>query len=99
MSHFKKIPGFLGYEVSQDGTVRRNGKRVKSRKDDDGYDRVDLYQDGKRKTRFVHSLVNSAHNGGSGEVDHNDKNRSNNNASNLESVSRKENMRRTRKKS
>jgi len=95
----KDIPGFPGYKISENGNVyNKSGKIVKSRKDPDGYKRVDLYQNGIRKTRFVHSLVNSAHNGGTGEVDHNDKNRSNNNASNLESVSRKENMRRTRKK-
>lgn len=95
---FKKIPGFLGYSISENGTVMRNGKTVKPRKDDDGYNRVDLYKNGERSTKFVHSLVNKVHNGGNGEVDHNDKNRANNKASNLESVSHTENMRRTRKK-
>lgn len=95
----KPISGFPGYKISSSGKVTGpEGKTVKSRPDRDGYRRVDLYKDGKRFTRFVHTLVNKAYNGGSGEVDHNDKDRSNNNASNLESVSRKENMRRTRKK-
>ena len=95
----KKIPGFPGYSISKSGTVTNSkGDVVKSRKDPQGYERIDLYSGGSRKTKFVHSLVNSAFNHGSGEVDHKDKDRSNNSASNLESVSRKENMRRMKKK-
>lgn len=99
MSSFKKIKGFLGYSVSDTGTVKGpSGNVVKPRKDDDGYERVDLYKDGARSTKFVHTLVNMAHNGTSGEVDHGDRNRSNNSAKNLEAVSHKENMRRVKGK-
>jgi len=95
----KSIPGFPDYTISKDGVVKnKEGAVVNSRKDGDGYQRVDLYLDGKRFTKFVHSLVNECYGNGGSEVDHKDNDRSNNKASNLEGVSRKENMKRLGKR-
>jgi hypothetical protein len=93
MSHGKSIPGFPGYTVTSSGTVRGpDGNTLSPRKDSDGYLRVDLRVDGKRFTRFVHTLVEKAFGGSGKEVDHKNNNRTDNRASNLESVSHKENM-------
>jgi hypothetical protein len=95
MSDVKNVPGFPGYTVSSTGTVRGpDGNKLSPRKDKDGYERVDLRLEGKRFTKFVHSLVESAFGGSATEVDHKNGNRSDNRASNLETVSRKENMNR-----
>lgn len=95
----KAIPGFPGYTISKSGTVKNeSGEIVKARKDSDGYQRVDLYNNGKRYTRFVHTLVNEAYGNGGSEVDHKDNDRANNSAGNLEGVSRKENMKRLSKR-
>ena len=93
---YKPIPGFPGYKVSEKGSViGPDGNKLSPRKDKDGYERVDLRLDGKRFTRFVHTLVTKAFNGGKvKEVDHKNNNRTDNNASNLEPVSHKENMKR-----
>lgn len=92
---FKPIPGFPGYKINRGGTIKNSsGEIIKSRDDKDGYKRVDLRNGGKRFTRFVHTLVNRTFNGTSGEVDHKDNDRTNNNASNLEKVSHQENMKR-----
>ena len=100
MSEERSIPGFPGYTITRSGTVRNSaGKKLSPRKDVDGYQRVDLRLGGKRFTRFVHTLVEKAFGAGDGkEVDHKDGNRANNNASNLETVSRKENMNRMNKR-
>lgn len=91
----KPIPGFPGYTVSPDGVVcGPDGNRLSPRKDDDGYIRVDLRKDGKRYTRFVHTLVSLAFHGSAKEVDHKDGNRTNDTAGNLEPVSHDENMKR-----
>lgn len=96
MSEEKPIPGFPGYTITRSGTIRNAaGKKMSPRKDNDGYLRVDLRINGDRVTRFVHTLVEKAFGvGGAKEVDHKDGDRTNNNASNLETVSRKENMKR-----
>lgn len=95
MNHGKPIPGFPGYTVTSSGTVYGpDGNTLSPRKDSDGYMRVDLRLDGKRFTRFVHTLVEKAFGGHGKEVDHKDGNRKNNSASNLESVSHDENMKR-----
>lgn len=95
MSEQKPIPGFPGYTATRSGVIRGpEGNKLSPRKDVDGYERVDLRVKGKRFTRFVHSLVERAFGGSGSEVDHKDGNRTNNKASNLETVSRKENMKR-----
>lgn len=99
MSHGKPIPGFPGYTVTSSGQVYGpDGNKLSPRKDSDGYERVDLRLDGKRFTRFVHTLVEKAFGGSGKEVDHKDGDRTNNTASNLETVSRQENMRRMAKR-
>lgn len=90
----KPIPGFPGYSVTANGDVYGPEGKLSPRKDPDGYERVDVRLDGKRFTRFVHTLVEKAFGGNGKEVDHKDGNRTNNKASNLETVSRKENMKR-----
>lgn len=89
----KEVPGFPGYTVSSDGTIRGpDGNTLSPRKDKDGYERVDLRLDGKRFTKFVHSIVESAFGGSGSEVDHKNNDRTDNRASNLETVSHSENM-------
>jgi len=91
----KPIPGFPGYKITQSGSITGpDGGTLSPRKDKDGYQRVDLRRDGIRFTRFVHTLVEKTFGGSGKEVDHKDGNRSNNKKSNLETVSRKENMKR-----
>ena len=95
MSKTKPVPGFPGYKVSSSGTVYGpDGNKLSPRKDSDGYERVDLRLDGKRFTRFVHTLVEGAFGGSAKEVDHKNGDRTDNSADNLETVSRKENMKR-----
>lgn len=96
---FKPIPGFPGYKVNSSGTVKGpDGNTLSPRKDKDGYERVDLRLDGKRFTKFVHTLVEKAFGGSGKEVDHKNGDRTDNRASNLETVSRKENMKRMGKR-
>lgn len=96
MSNAKPIPGFPGYTVNNQGTCYGpDGNTLSPREDRDGYKRVDLRLNGKRITRFVHTLVEKTFGGNDAkEVDHKDGNRSNDNASNLETVSHDENMKR-----
>lgn len=61
-----------------------------------GYEIVDLYKNGKRKTVRVHRLVAEAfipNNDNKPEVNHIDGNKHNNNVDNLEWVTKKENCR------
>lgn len=93
---FKPIPNFPGYKVSKNGTViGPDGNKLSPREDFDGYMRVDLRRNKRRYTRFIHTLVASAWHGSSGqETDHLDRDKTNNHASNLEPVSKAENLRR-----
>jgi len=95
MSAKQPIPGFPGYSVTAEGTVYGpDGNTLSPRKDSDGYERVDLRLEGKRFTRFVHTLVEKAFGGNGKEVDHKNNDRTDNRASNLETVSHSENMER-----
>lgn len=99
MSEQRPIPGFPGYTVTKGGVVRNaDGKKLSPRRDHDGYMRVDLRVKGNRVTRFVHTLVEKAFGGSAKEVDHKNGDRTDNRASNLETVSRKENMKRMGKR-
>ena len=85
------------YEVSSRGRVRNaSTKKILKPYDRNGYKRFDLMSDGKRKTVSVHKLQQELFNGHKGtrkqHVDHKDGNRANNNLSNQESVTAKENM-------
>lgn len=95
MSTTKPVPGFPGYKVTSTGEVYGpDGNKLSPRKDSDGYERVDLRLEGKRFTRFVHTIVESAFGGHAKEVDHKNGDRTDNSVSNLESVSHDENMKR-----
>jgi len=96
MSDSKPIPGFPGYTCSTNGTIRGpDGNELSPRSDPDGYMRVDLRLDGKRFTRFVHTLVERTFSDSNAkEVDHKNNNRADDRVSNLESVTHDENMKR-----
>lgn len=98
---WKDIPGYEGYMVSDQGEVkslnyRHTGKEqilipVKNR---DGYLRVGLCKDGKRKDCYVSLLVWEAFNGPipeGYEVNHINENKEDNRLDNLNLMTRKEN--------
>lgn len=104
---WKTIKGYEGlYEVSNDGRVRRlrfiNGshnfekiKECRQTLNTYGYMTVNLSKNGKSNTKRVHKLVANAFLGESDlQVDHIDGNKLNNNLSNLEYVTPKENTNR-----
>lgn len=108
---WRTIKGYEGlYEVSNDGRVRRlrfiNGshnfekvKECKQTLNTWGYMTVNLCKNGKANTKRVHKLVANAFLGESNlQVDHLDGNKCNNNLSNLEYVTPKENTNRAWKK-
>jgi hypothetical protein len=94
----KDVKGYENfYQVSEEGYVfsKRYQKKLKTFTTKAGYDYVDLY-DGETKQRFaVHRLVashfiNEPEN--DLDVNHKDKNRQNNHVSNLEWLTRRENI-------
>ena len=94
---FKEIPGFLNYVVSTDGKVIniKTNTEKKLGHDHKGYMKVDLYSHGKRKTKRVHVLVADAFlepDPSRPEINHKDGNKLNNNVTNLERVTKSENM-------
>lgn len=104
MEYIKDLKGlenFKGYKVSKDGKVYscKSNKFLKITKTKGGYSKVDLYNNGKRKTVYVHRLVLKAfgkypsdYTNEKYEVNHLDFNKSNNNINNLEWVTHYENM-------
>ena len=99
MEIWKDIIGYDGlYQISNLGNVYSNitNKQMKPRRDKNGYLLVNLHSpSGKSVTEKVHRLV-ALHfcekRDGCKEVNHIDCNRANNNASNLEWVTRKDNV-------
>ena len=96
---YKKIPGYPDYSVGFDGTVISfKGKAPKVLKPcvyKSGYLYVVLCTGGKRKNHLVHRLVAQAfipNPGNKLEVNHIDGCKTNNHVSNLEWVTRKENV-------
>ena len=99
MEIWKDIIGYDGlYMISNMGNIYSNitHKQMKPRRDRDGYLLVNLHSpSGKSRTEKVHRLV-ALHfcekKDGCTEVNHIDCDRTNNNASNLEWVSHRENI-------
>lgn len=86
---WKDISYADGYRVNSFGEVLslKTNKRLKQRRDKDGYQTVGLMIDGKQKLLKVHRLVAQAFIENPNNypiVNHKDKNRANNNANNLE---------------
>ena len=96
MEEWKNIRGNPNYIVSNTGRVRRKGNnKDHSMRDTKGYLTTDLYRNGKRKKARVHRLVaeefvSNPYN--KPEVNHKDGDKHNNNASNLEWVTKKEKL-------
>ncbi len=96
---WKDIPGYEGlYQASNQGNIRnpRTMKVLRPAKNPQGYLTVSLTKDGVWKTKIVHGLVMLAFRGLSEgrDTDHINSVRTDNMLSNIEYVSRRENMRR-----
>lgn len=89
---WKEIQGHCNYSVSDEGFVRNNktGKILKPSKTSNGYLKVSL----DRKSLNIHRLVANAfiENDGKTQVNHKDGNKKNNNVSNLEWCTPKQNV-------
>lgn len=96
MEEWKEVVCNNNYIVSNTGRIRRiNSDKDHSVHYSKGYQVVDLYEGGKRKTRRVHRLVAEAFVpkvDGKTEVNHIDGNKENNSFSNLEWVTKQENI-------
>lgn len=99
---WKSVSGFDGYEISDRGRVRsfrRNngqGRILKTETSDRGYKQVSLYKDGKQHQKSIHRLVAEAFIDNPEEketVNHKDCDKTNNCVSNLEWMSKSENVR------
>jgi hypothetical protein len=107
MEIWKDIKGYEGlYQVSNEGRVKALSRVVKSRwgtpkplkekeirevVDSLGYSRLSLSKDGKVKTHKIHRLVAEAFLVGEGHINHIDGNKQNNQVSNLEFCTSKQN--------
>jgi hypothetical protein len=93
---WRKIGGYDNYEVSDCGHVRnvKTGRTLTGGLCSTGYLSVALCKDGKAKSKNIHQLVASAFLGDSEghQVDHKDRNKLNNNVSNLRYVSISDNL-------
>ena len=93
---FVKIDGFDNYEVSNLGKVRnmKSGRVLKPKPHKDGYLRHGLYKNNKQKTLLLHRIVATAfidNPEAKPQVNHIDENKTNNDLSNLEWCTAKEN--------
>lgn len=93
---WKEVPGYEGsYWVNTNGAIKSKRKILTPILDSGGYAQVTLYKDGSGKICLVHRIVAKAfieNKQSKYAVNHIDNNRSNNEASNLEWVTRTENM-------
>jgi hypothetical protein len=93
----KNIKGYENYTISINGVVQniRTGRFLRQCKNTKAYSMVTLSQNGVSKTLTIHKLVYITYisdvNKGF-EINHIDGNKNNNNLSNLELVTKKENM-------
>lgn len=97
MKEWRKVKDNLNYSISDAGEVRRDDTdHIKElRLNRYGYAVVDLYKNSKRKTERVHRLVANAfipNPSDKPEVNHKDGNKTNNNVSNLEWTTKRENI-------
>ena len=97
MEVWKKIRSYPNYEISSFGKVKNltNNENMKLRKRDDKYIDVGLTKNGEQTNELLHRLVAKAFckkQSGEIEVDHIDKNRSNNKSNNLRWVTGSDNQ-------
>ena len=95
--NWKKIEAFPRYSISDTGSVRNDetGKVLRPAKDSNGYSFVILHLNNKKIHGYLHRLVATAFIPNPlnlPEVNHKDLNKSNNDVSNLEWVTRRENI-------
>jgi len=98
VEQWKNIKEFDNYLVSNKGRIMngKTGKILKPRDDRRGYEKVDLYQNGKSKSLKVHRIVAQAFIDNPNDletVNHIDENKHNNNVENLEWMSNGDNIR------
>jgi hypothetical protein len=93
---FVKIEGFENYEVSNLGKVRniKSGRIIKPSLNKNGYLRHGLYENNKRKFLYLHRIIATAfidNPGKKPQINHIDENKLNNDLSNLEWCTEREN--------
>jgi hypothetical protein len=102
---WKEIPKYPNYEISNLGIIRNKNGRIKSNNNlINGYRSVSLSKNGNTKKFTVHQLVaitflNHIPNGHEKVVDHINNNKLNNQLSNIQLISHKENITKDRDKS
>ncbi|ARM65540.1 HNH endonuclease [Lactococcus phage R31] len=94
---FVKIEGFENYEVSNQGKVRniKSGRVLKTSLNNNGYLRLFLCENNKRKHLYLHRIIATAFIDNPDEkpcVNHIDENKLNNDLSNLEWCTVRENL-------
>lgn len=94
---FVEIEGFENYEVSNLGKVRniKSGIVLKPQPDKDGYLRLGLYENNKKKKLFLHRIIATTfidNPEAKPQVNHIDENKLNNDLSNLEWCTARENL-------
>ena len=94
---YRLLDLFSGYKIREDGQITsRFGRLVKPQVSSVGYDRVELWANGKGRKYFVHRLVAQAFVPNTNElpqVNHIDGDKRNNHATNLEWTTQSENQR------
>jgi len=104
MSDWKTIDfGKGNYEISKQGVVRNKttGKTISNRYNTYGYAFVNLYDSGRTGTKLISRLLCDAFQGGLKRgfvVDHIDEDKTNNDLSNLQQISYRENVIRSKKR-